>query len=247
MNSHFDGAFLAGFSATNGVWRVDADGMWAAVGGDRVPEVPNLSVDLDVIYGHGSVGRRIAPDFFVTGGIRRIAVKYDVTFGTRAPFEQQARRVGSARRRRMASRAQACRLARRVRGRRIRRRQRRRSQRDVQGGLEADDRTSAFTGGYSWLYFKVSQDVANQTFVAKQTLSGPIIGIRLLLLAVTRSASTDALRRSPPIPRRRPRRSAGWRSRARRRRRRCPARSSRTSAGRARVPSPPSSRRRRSG
>ncbi len=29
------------------------------------------------------------------------------------------------------------------------------------------------------LYFKVSQDVANQTFVAKTTLSGPIIGIRL--------------------------------------------------------------------
>ena len=75
INSHFDGAFLAGFSATDGVWRVDTDGLWAAVGGDRVPEVPNLSVDVDVIYWHGSVGRRIAPDFFVTGGVRRIALK----------------------------------------------------------------------------------------------------------------------------------------------------------------------------
>ena len=36
-----------------------------------------------------------------------------------------------------------------------------------------------FSGGYSWLYFKVRQDVANQTFVAKQTLSGPIVGFGL--------------------------------------------------------------------
>jgi hypothetical protein len=176
INSHFDGAFLAGFSATDGIWRVDADGMWAAVGGDRVPELPNLSIDLDAIYGHGSVGRRIAPDFFVTGGIRRIAVKYDVTLGARVPFERKPGvwdpLVGIAW-------------------------HRERKHLDWHGVFEGGgfgagsdvDLSATFrvdwkptthfgiTGGYSWLYFKLSQDLASQTFVAKQTLAGPIIGI----------------------------------------------------------------------
>jgi hypothetical protein len=176
INSHFDGAFLAGFSATNGVWRTDVDGLWAAVGGDRVPESPNLSVDVDVIYGHGVVGRRIAPDFFVTGGIRRIALKYDVVFGARAPFERKPGvwdpLVGIAW-------------------------HRERKHLDWHGVFEGGgfgagsdvDLSATFrvdwkptthfgiTGGYSLLYFKVSQDLASQKFVAKQTLSGPIVGI----------------------------------------------------------------------
>ena len=176
INSHFDGAFLAGFSATNGVWRVDADGMWAAVGGDRVPELPNLSVDLDAIYGHGSVGRRIAPDFFVTGGIRRIALKYDVTLGTRAPLSASpACGIRSSASRGIASASTSTGIG------------------VFEGGgfgagsdvdLSATFRVDwkptshvGFTGGYSLLYFKVSQDLANQKFVAKTTLSGPIIGI----------------------------------------------------------------------
>ena len=72
LYSRFDGAFLAGFSATNGTWRIDTDFLWLAVGGDR-PDLPNLSVDADVIYGHGAVGYKIYKDFFVTGGIRRFA------------------------------------------------------------------------------------------------------------------------------------------------------------------------------
>ena len=176
INSHFDGAFLAGFSATNGIWRVDTDGMWAAVGGDRVPELPNLSVDVDAIYWHGAVGRRLAPDFFVTGGIRRIALKYDVTFGARAPFERKPGvwdpLVGIAW-------------------------HRERKHLDWHGVFEGGgfgagsdvDLSATFrvdwkptthfgiTGGYSLLYIKVSQDLASQKFVAKTTLSGPIIGI----------------------------------------------------------------------
>lgn len=178
LNSHFEGAFLAGFSATNGVWRVDTDGLGAAVGGDREPERPNLSVNVDVIYGHGTVGRRIAPDFFVTAGIRRIALKYDVTIGTLAPFTRKPGvwdpLVGVAW-------------------------HRERKHLDWHGVFEGGgfgagsdvDLSATFrldwkptthfgiTGGYSLLYFKVSQDVANQTFVAKQTFSGPIVGIGL--------------------------------------------------------------------
>lgn len=176
LNSHFDGAFLAGVSATNDVWRVDTDGLWASVGGDREPRLPNLSVDADVIYWHGSVGRRIAPDLFVTGGVRRIALKYDVTLGTLAPFTRKPGvwdpLVGVAW-------------------------HRERTHLDWHGvvegggfGVGSDVDVSAtfrldwkpvthfgITGGYSVLYFKVSQDVANQTFIAKNTFHGPIAGI----------------------------------------------------------------------
>src|SRR3954454_18446218 len=66
LNSRFDGAFFGGFTASNAVWRVEGYGLWASFGGDR-PERPVLSVDLDLIYGSGKLGRRIAPDLFVTG------------------------------------------------------------------------------------------------------------------------------------------------------------------------------------
>ena len=47
-------------------------------------------MDVNVIYAHGTVGRRIAKDLFVTGGIRRFALKYnikvaDVAEATRKP------------------------------------------------------------------------------------------------------------------------------------------------------------------
>ena len=35
VDGRFDGAFLGGFYASKGLFRVDGDGMWAAVGGDR--------------------------------------------------------------------------------------------------------------------------------------------------------------------------------------------------------------------
>ena len=80
LTSRFDGAVFGGVAATNGVWRIDAYGLWAGFGGDR-PEHPFLDVDLDLTYGSAKVGRRIAPDLFVTGGVRRLALKYDITLG----------------------------------------------------------------------------------------------------------------------------------------------------------------------
>jgi len=47
IESRFDGAFLGGFSAAKGAWRIDADGLWAAFGGDRL-ETPVFTVDADV-------------------------------------------------------------------------------------------------------------------------------------------------------------------------------------------------------
>jgi len=80
VDSHFDGAFFAGVAASNRVWRIEGYGLWASFGGDR-PDRPPLAVDVDLIYGSGKLGRRVAPDLYVTGGVRRVAVDYNITLG----------------------------------------------------------------------------------------------------------------------------------------------------------------------
>ena len=88
LESRFDGAFFGGVNATNGAWRIEGYGIWAAFGGDRPPS-PLLTVDVDIIYGTGKVGRRIAPNFYVTGGVRRVAVDYDITLGDVGTFSRK--------------------------------------------------------------------------------------------------------------------------------------------------------------
>src|SRR5262245_54417303 len=75
VDSQFDGAFFGGVAASNGPWRIEGYGLWASFGGDR-PELPFLEVDLDIIYGSAKLGRRVAPDLYVTGGVRRVALDY---------------------------------------------------------------------------------------------------------------------------------------------------------------------------
>jgi hypothetical protein len=89
VDGRFDGAYLAGVAATNGVWRIEADGVFAAIGGDRA--APNLTVDVDLIYGYVSGGRRIAKNLFVTAGLRRLALDYDITL---AGFETFSNKPG---------------------------------------------------------------------------------------------------------------------------------------------------------
>ena len=175
VDSRFDGAFLGGFSATNGVWRIDADGLWAAVGGDRASS-PNLTVDVDVIYGHGSLGRQIYKDMFVSAGVRRLALKYDILIAQLPRFKREPgfwdpvvgvayHHVGDA--------FEAHGLF------------------DVGGfGVGSDQEIAAafrvdwkpirhfgLTAGYSFLRFKFSDEVAGRTFEATQRLAGPIVGI----------------------------------------------------------------------
>ena len=88
LESRFDGAFFGGVAATNGVWRIEGYGLWAAFGGDR-PERPRLTVDLDLVYGSAKVGRRVATDVYVTGGVRRLAIGYDVTLGDLPTFSRK--------------------------------------------------------------------------------------------------------------------------------------------------------------
>ena len=80
LDGRFDGAFLGGVTFANGPWRIEGFGVWAALGGDRL-ELPFLTVDLDIIAFEGRVGRRVAGDFFVTGGVRRLALNYDIVLG----------------------------------------------------------------------------------------------------------------------------------------------------------------------
>jgi hypothetical protein len=176
LESRFDGAYLGGFAVANGPWRVDVDGLWAAVGGDRV-ERPHLTVDVDVIYGRGVAGRRLFSDFYVTGGVRRLALDYDIVFGERpfsrkpgvwdpligvgwhterkhfevhATFEGGGFGVGA--------------------------------DSDIGGTFRVDLKPIpqfGITAGYSFLKFKITEDVANKTFIAEQTLHGPVVGLGL--------------------------------------------------------------------
>src|SRR5687768_7398010 len=88
VDGRFDGAFLGGFYAAKGLFRVDADGLWAAVGGDR-PERPFLRVDVDAVYFHITGGVKVVKDLYLTGGVRRLALKYNVALGDLPEFERK--------------------------------------------------------------------------------------------------------------------------------------------------------------
>jgi hypothetical protein len=178
VDGRFDGAFLAGLYASKGRFRVDGDGMWAAVGGDRV-ERPELTVDADVIYFHVTGGVKIAPDLYVTGGLRRLALKYDIGIGDFPTFERKPGFwdpvVGIGYHREGARWL------------------------DVHatfegGGFGAGTdvewagmfrldikpaRHFGITAGYNFLYFKGENTDRNRTFRVEQTLHGPLAGIGL--------------------------------------------------------------------
>lgn len=176
-DGRFDGAFFGGVSAAKGNWRIDADGLWAAVGGDRA-ENPVLRVDVDAFYFHGSAGRKIYSDLYVTAGVRRMALKYEIELAGReferkpglwnpligvgwhrargntldfhATFEGGGFGVGA--------------------------------DVDIAGAVRIDWKPTThfgITAGYSLLYLKLGHTVGDRTFTAKQTLHGPAVGIGL--------------------------------------------------------------------
>jgi hypothetical protein len=177
LESRFDGAFFGGMTASNGVWRIEGYGIWAAFGGDR-PELPFLDVDMDLIFGDGKVGRRVARDLYVTAGVRRIALDYDITLGTLPTLSRKPglwdplvgigwHRVGP----KVEWHASF----------------------DGGGfgaGADVDLGTAVrvdwkpiphfgFTAGYNVLYLKVTDSVAGRTVVVKPTVHGPAVGFGL--------------------------------------------------------------------
>jgi hypothetical protein len=177
VDSRFDGAFLGGVAASNGAWRIEADLMWAAIGGDRV-ERPRLTVDLDVIYGHANVGRRIAPELYLTGGVRRVAFKYDITLGELPQFSREPgiwdplvgigwHRTGPKVEWHASFEGGGFGAGADV---------------DVSGTFRVDwkpVRHFGLTAGYNVLYLKVTDEVRGRTVEVKPTLHGPLVGIGL--------------------------------------------------------------------
>ena len=177
LDSRLDGAFFGGASVSNGTWRIEGYGIWAGVGGDR-PERPFLTVDLDLIYGTARLGRRVAPDLYVTGGVRRVAFDYDITLGELPRFSRKPGiwdpLVGLAWHREgprvdwhasfdgggFGAGADV----------------------DLSAELRVDwkpVRHFGFTAGYNVLYLKVSDEVLGRTLTVKPTLHGPTVGIGL--------------------------------------------------------------------
>jgi hypothetical protein len=175
IEGRFDGAYLGGVSAEKGVIRVDADFVWAAVGGDR-PERPLLTVDTDLIYGHGMVGFKVAPDLFITGGVRRVALDYDITINDLPTFSRKPglwdpliglgwHRVGETLEWHGIVEGGGFGAGADV---------------DFGAGLRLDWKPIphfGITGGYYFLYLKGSDTVARREFTFKQTLHGPTLGI----------------------------------------------------------------------
>ena len=177
IDSRFDGAFFGGMSAAKGRFRVDADVLWAAVGGDRVDR-PVLRVDVDAIYGHGSLGFELGSDVYVTAGVRRMALKYDIEFDGRQ-FERKPGLwnplVGVAWHHKAGPKLDLHAV--------------------FEGGgfgvgADADVSTSfrfdwkptthfGITAGYETLYLKFTDTVQNRAFSVTQSMHGPIFGIGL--------------------------------------------------------------------
>ena len=177
LDSRFDGAFFGGVTASKGSWRIEGYGLWAGFGGDR-PERPFLTVDLDLIYGSGKLGRRVAPDLYVTGGVRRLALNYDITLGDLPGFSRKPGVwdpiVG-------------------IGWHRVRPKVEWHAAFDGGGfGVGADvDLGASFsvdwkpiphfglTGGYNLLYLKVTDSVASRDLTVKLTAHGPTVGFGL--------------------------------------------------------------------
>ena len=177
-SSSFNGAYLGGVSIEKGLWRVDGDAIWAAMLTER--DRPLLSIDMDLIYGHFSGGVKIYKDLYVTGGVRRVALDYDIelegrpqhfvrkpgiwdplvglgwhgAFGSRWTLHVVGEGGG------FGAGADV----------------------DLAGGVRADMKIATHVGltlGYSVLYLKLSDTVLERTFEVKQTLHGPVIGLGL--------------------------------------------------------------------
>ena len=159
-----------------GLFRVDADGLWAAVGGDR-PERPFLKVDVDAIYFHVSGGVKVAPD--LVRHRRRSPFRPQVQrdqFAEQPEFERKPgvwdplvglgyHRVGDTLEVHATFEGGGFGVGTDV---------------ELAGMFRLDwkpVRHFGLTAGYNYLYFKVEDELRNRTFTVKQTLHGPIVGI----------------------------------------------------------------------
>ena len=175
-SASLDAAFMAGVSVARGRWRVDGDGIWAALVTTR--DRPLLNVDLDILYGHVSGGVKVYKDLYVTGGVRRIALKYDIQLQDRTQHFVRKPGVwdplvglgwhspiGSRLTLHVTGEGGGFGVG---------------ADADVSGSVRLDVEFGAhlgMTAGYSALYLKLSDTVRDRTFRVNQTMHGPIVGL----------------------------------------------------------------------
>jgi hypothetical protein len=175
IESELNGALLFGGVVAKGPWRAEVDGMWAALRGER-PVPPLLDVDLDLIYGHVSAGRRVYKNLHVTGGVRRLAAGYTLKL---ADFPEVSRKPGlwdpligvawHHERRKYEIHATFEGGGFGVG-----------ADKDLFAGAKVDWMPIPhfrLTVGYGWINLKITDTVLGQTFTAQQTLQGPIAGL----------------------------------------------------------------------
>ena len=182
--SSFDGAALAGVSIAKSNWRLDVDGIWAALVTER--ERPVLKVDVDVIYGHVAGGVKIYKDLYAIGGVRRLALKYDVHLQDCPSFVRKPGiwdpLVGLAWHGGLGSRWT---LNAAVEGGGFGAG----ADVDLSGSVRADVRLAGPVGltfGYSALYLKFSDTLVQRTFEVKQTDARPCRRRRTVFLILCR-------------------------------------------------------------
>lgn len=177
VDSRFDGAYFGGLYASRGWFRTEVDGVWAAIGGDRVDR-PELSVDADLIYFHANAGVRIVPGLFGTAGVRRLALKYNIRLADFPEFERTPGFwdpvVGVSYHYEGEGRPLELHAAFEGGGFGV--------GSDVEYGLTARvdwKPLSHFglTAGYNFLYFKVTDTLLTRELRVEQTVHGPLIGI----------------------------------------------------------------------
>jgi hypothetical protein len=175
VDSRLDGAFFGGITVSNGTWRIEGDGIWAGFGGDRVDR-PQLTVDMDVIYGHANLGRRVAPNLFLTAGVRRLVLKYDITLGELPRFSREPglwnplvgigwHHTGPTIEWHASFEGGGFGVGADV---------------DLAGTVRMDwkpVRHFGFTGGYNVLYLKVTDTAAGRAVTVKPMAHGPVLGI----------------------------------------------------------------------
>jgi hypothetical protein len=177
VDGRFDGAYLGGIYASKDWFRMDLDGVWAGIGGDRI-ETPALRVDADLIYFHATGGVRLAPALYATAGIRRLALKYDIELAGFPQFERKPgiwdpvvgigyHAEGEGHPFEVHATFEAGGFG---------------AGSDVEyallGRLDWKPiRHFGLTGGYHLLYLKFTDTLANRDFTIKQTVHGPVFGI----------------------------------------------------------------------
>jgi hypothetical protein len=177
LDGRVDGAFLGGLSANNGKWAIETQAIWAGVGGDRV-ELPKLVVDADIVYAYGTVGRAVARDLYVTAGVRRLALGYDITINDQPQFTRKPgvwdpligigyHRVRNTLELHAVFEGGGFGVGADV---------------DIGAGVRLDWKPIPHVGltvGYNAIYFELTHTETERDFTVKQTLNGPIVGIGL--------------------------------------------------------------------